>query len=359
MRACTNYNLKMSNTQQGQTPRLQRWLETLWYSKTTTALMKGGLLLLPLTGLYCLVNAFQRWRHAKQPANISLPVIVVGNITVGGTGKTPLCIALTMGLKQAGYKPVIITRGYGGQASHWPQRVTPQSDPNQVGDEAVLLASRTGVPVYAGADRLSSIKQLQQEQAGDVIISDDGMQHYRLPRDIQIAVLDGQRLLGNGLCLPAGPLREPKRRLQNCDYLMINSNSDKTSGAALPELPRYVMQLKGAMLVNLKTGESRKLEDFAGQLVHAVAGIGHPERFFTTLSQAGLSLIKHSFPDHHAFKGDDFIFNDDDRSLPIVMTEKDAVKCTPFANARMWYLPVNAVIDQTFLKKVVEQLQKL
>jgi len=349
----------MNKGQRRHTSWLQRWLETLWYSKTTNALIRGGLLLLPLTVLYCLVNVLQRWNQSKQPVKISLPVIVVGNITVGGTGKTPLCIALAKGLKQAGFKPVIITRGYGGQASQWPQRVTPQSDPNLVGDEAVLLASRTGVPVYAGADRLASIKQSQQDQAGDVIISDDGMQHYRLPRDIQIAVLDGQRLLGNGLCLPAGPLREPKKRLQDCDYLIINSTTDNSSAAALPELPRYLMQLKGDTLVNLQTGESRQLADFSGKQVHAVAGIGHPERFFNTLSQAGLRLVSHPFPDHHAFKAEDFTFNDNGKQLPIVMTEKDAVKCTPFANATMWYLPVNAVIDQTFLKKVVEQLQKL
>ena len=201
------------------TSLLQRWLESIWYSEKKCIKNRLSLcLLIPLSFLYKAVNKYQRETQTKNLAILSCPVIVVGNITVGGTGKTPLVIKLVELLKKSGYKPAIITRGYGGAATEWPQYVQANSNPNIVGDEAVLMAKRTFVPVYAGANRLASIDQLLKAHPCDVIISDDGMQHYKLPRDIQIAVIDAQRQLGNGYCLPAGPLREKKRTFENMRF---------------------------------------------------------------------------------------------------------------------------------------------
>ncbi|KAG1654008.1 Tetraacyldisaccharide 4'-kinase [Nymphon striatum] len=332
---------------------LQQWLENVWYKGG-----KGKYLLLPLTGLYCAVNGFQRWkaiRNLKNKPKLPCPVIVVGNITVGGTGKTPLTVYLVKLLQKAGYKPAIITRGYGGQATSWPQSVTHESDAQQVGDEAVLMASRTQVTVFAGADRMESIEQLLKNHDCDVIISDDGMQHYKMPRDMQIAVIDGTRLLGNGLCLPAGPLREKKEKLDECDFVVVNSVNDTQELNS-----RWIrMELEGGSLTNINSDLSRDLtkaiSDFNGVQVHAVTGIGNPQRFYKTLEQTGLKLITHSFPDHHDFKADDIKFNDE---LPIVMTEKDAVKCRQFAGDNVWYLPVSARLSENFDEQFLTVLKR-
>jgi len=250
-------------------------------------------------------------------------------------------------LQKQGYKPAIITRGYAGKASSWPQSVTPHSDPQQVGDEAVLMVRRTGVPLYAGANRLASIKALLAKHDCDVIVSDDGMQHYKLPRDVSIAVLDGERMLGNGYCLPAGPLREKKQRLDECDLIVVNGGD-----AVHPEGWR-AMRLQGDSLLNLKTSRRRRLTDFSGEQVHAVTGIGNPTRFFKALEQAGLRLQTHRFPDHHDFKPRDVQFDD---GLPVIMTEKDAVKCRAFAGDQCWALPVSAVLDDVFDKRLLDLL---
>jgi len=326
------------------TSLLQQWLETVWYKKGITSAL-GKFLLLPLTALYCTINGFQRWYQIRNRSKSYQPpcsVIVVGNITVGGTGKTPLTIYLVKLLQQAGYKPAIITRGYGGKATSWPQSVTSETDPILAGDEAVLMANRTNVPVYAGADRLLSIEKLLESHSCNVIISDDGMQHYKLPRDIQIAVIDGKRKFGNGYCLPSGPMREPKERLNNCDLIVVNGAFEKETSK---EKQWLNMMFAGDVLVNLQTGENRAIQKITGKTVHAVTGIGNPQRFYHSLEQGGLELITHSFPDHHGFQLDDLTFNDD---LLIVMTEKDAVKCKAFANDHCWYLPVTATLDEDF-----------
>jgi len=326
------------------TSKLQQWLEKIWYHKGKG---KGKAFLLPLTALYCLINQSQRYWQTRNLARVPCPVIVVGNITVGGTGKTPLTIYLVKLLQDAGFKPAIITRGYGGRAVHWPQSVTPISDTLEVGDEAVLMAIRTGVPVYAGANRLASIDACLNKHNCDVIISDDGMQHYKMPRDIQIAVIDGKRKLGNGLCLPAGPLREPIKRLKQCDVVVVN-------GVSGLQNKWTEMLVDGTELMNLKTEKTLRLANLQGQKVNAVTGIGNPQRFYHTLEKAGLILNKNSFADHYQFKAQDLVFDNDN---PIIMTEKDAVKCQSFAHKNLWYLPVKAQLNKHFDDYIIELIR--
>lgn len=340
------YNLKMTD----RTSRLQQWLENIWYNNG-----KGRYLLLLLTPLYCAINYFQRWNQTRNLIKLPCPVIIVGNIMVGGTGKTPLTIYLVKLLQEAGYKPAIITRGYGSEATAWSQSAGADTDPKLTGDEAVLMATRTDVPVYAGADRLKSIKQLLEMHDCDVIVSDDGLQHYKLPRDIEIAVIDATRMLGNGSCLPAGPLRVNIRNLDSCDLVVLNG---EPSAKNKHEVKKnwLKMKLEGDLLINLKTGEEKTLTSFSDSRVTAVTGIGNPQRFFDTLEQGGLDLQTYSFPDHHNFKQSDLVFNND---LAVVMTEKDAVKCKNFASENYWYLPVTAKIDEQFDSTVLQLLKSI
>lgn len=337
---------KPGTDQNNRTSWLQQWLEKVWYENG-----RGRWVLIPFSVLYCAINAYLRKTQTKHLPTLRCPVIVVGNITVGGTGKTPLTIYIVNLLKDAGYKPAIITRGYGGKADSWPQSVTAESDTLMVGDEAVLMASRTGVPLYAGTDRLNSIQHLLKGHDCDVIVSDDGMQHYKLPRDIQIAVIDGERQLGNGYCLPAGPLREKKERLDECDLIVVNGNNNQQN-------QWYAMDLKGDTLVNLKTAEERPLVQFSGKNVHALTGIGNPKRFYSSLKQQGLQLTTHSYPDHYDFKANDLLFNDD---KTVIMTEKDAVKCKKLVtdNRKYWYLPVKAQLDDGFDQQFLNHMESL
>jgi len=308
-------------------------LESHWYRKTPLTL-----LLLPLSWLFCAVALGRRWAYRAgllKTVRLPVPVIVVGNISVGGTGKTPMVAWLVALLSKEGYHPGIISRGYGGGAKHWPQQVRPDSDPTMVGDEAVLLARRCRCPMAVGPDRPTAAQALLDHADCNIIISDDGLQHYRLGRDVEIAVVDGVRRFGNGHCLPAGPLREPVRRLQSVDMVIAN-------GTAGPR--EYAMKLQPTSLHNLQQAEkTQPLAQFAGQRVHAVAGIGNPRRFFELLASHGLDAIEHPFPDHHPFRAEDIDFGDE---LPVLMTEKDAVKCQAFAEANHWYLPVDAQLDE-------------
>ena len=262
------------------------------------------------------------------------PVIVVGNISVGGTGKTPLVVWLVDYLRQAGFKPGVISRGYGGKADHWPQPVEADSDAAMVGDEALLIAQRAACPVAVGPVRADSVRYLLQHHDCTVIISDDGLQHYALGRSIEIAVIDGERRFGNGLCLPAGPLREPSERLQQVDFIVCNGER--------AEAGEYIMAMQGAMAINLLTNEQRPLEQFRGRALLALAGIGNPDRFFRHLQSFGLQFERRILADHHDFVAEDI---DDKGDASILMTEKDAVKCRRFANVRHWYVPVQAEID--------------
>ncbi|MCU7876280.1 MAG: tetraacyldisaccharide 4'-kinase [Candidatus Thiodiazotropha sp. (ex Lucinoma borealis)] len=309
------------------------------------------LLLLPLSGLFCLLSTIRRlfYRIGWLPVRtVDVPVIVVGNISVGGTGKTPLVIWLVNRLVDWGFKPGIITRGYGGKSDHWPREVTMESLAEEVGDEAILLKRRTGCPVYAGADRPAVAAQLLSEHACNIIISDDGLQHYGLNRELEIAVIDGVRRFGNGLCLPAGPLRETPKRLAKVDLVIINGK---------PKQGEHSMHVAGVDAHSLDgRSESRKLTTFGDTKVHAIAGIGYPERFFSMLEANGLKLERHAFPDHYHYSTSDLIAFS---SQTVLMTEKDAVKCELFAQPGHWYVPATAVVDAGFERQLMALTKRL
>jgi tetraacyldisaccharide 4'-kinase len=312
-----------------------------------------ALALLPLGLLFRLVVRVRRLLHEsgwRQVVRLPVPVVVVGNITVGGTGKTPVVIALARALAARGLRPGIVTRGYGGRDDGI-GAVTSGSDPLAVGDEPLLLAARAGCPVWRGADRVAAATALLAAHPDrDCLISDDGLQHLRLGRDVEIAVVDGARGLGNGLPLPAGPLREPPARLRAVDAVIING----TGAAALP--PGLPLTLEGSRLVNLAHGDTTMpLPEWRGRRVRAVAGIGNPRRFFEQLRAAGLEVEEHPFPDHHPFTAGDLAF---DAGLPVVMTEKDAVKCARFAREHWWYLPVEARLDAALFDLVADRLRR-
>ena len=319
-------------------------LERHWYAKSPLSHA-----LLPLSWLYCTVATLRRIAYLLgllRAKRMPVPVIVVGNLTVGGTGKTPLVTALVDALRAKGYLPGIVSRGYRGKARHWPQQVRPDSDPVIVGDEAVLLATRTGCPMAVAPSRVAAARALLKYAHCDVIVADDGLQHYALARDVEILVVDGMRRFGNGRCLPAGPLREPKSRANGVDLVVTN-------GLAGPH--EYAMRYEGAELCNVADPSQRQpLSAFAGKTVHAVAGIGHPSRFFSALQSAGLKLKTHPFPDHHHYQDSDLQFGD---GYPVIMTEKDAVKCRRFEATDHWYLPINAELSDRFFNTVIQRLE--
>jgi tetraacyldisaccharide 4'-kinase len=268
-----------------------------------------------------------------------LPVIVVGNLTVGGAGKTPLVIWIAELLAKNGWTPGIVSRGYGANPKgevRAPLAATVASDPTVVGDEPILLARRTGCPVWVGPDRVQVAALLRREEPKvDVLVLDDGLQHYRLRRDLEIAVVDA-RGFGNGFLLPAGPLREPRLRLKTVHAVVAHGGAAKG----------YAMHLEGDTVHRMTDSRDRQpLQAFAGQTVHAVAGIGDPDRFFRHLGKAGIKIVPHPFPDHHAFKPADLEFGDD---APVMMTEKDAVKLRSAPRANWWILPVAAKLDPAF-----------
>lgn len=314
----------------------------IWYARHPLALM-----LLPLSWLYCAVvrlrqQGYRRGWLATQ--RLPVPVIVVGNLTVGGTGKTPLVLRLAALLREQGWTPGILTRGYGGRAAHWPQRVWADSDPALVGDEPVLLARRSGCVVIAGPDRVAAGKLALADGSCDVLLTDDGLQHMRLARNLEIVLVDGERGFGNGRCLPAGPLREPVSRLAHVDLVLHHGGSGHP----------HQMRLIPDAAVNLACPElTRPLADFRGQRVHAVAGIGNPERFFTLLRGAGLDIVAHPYPDHHRFSASDLACWAD---APVLMTEKDAVKCAAFATDQHWSLPVEATLSDGFVQRFLSKL---
>lgn len=318
-----------------QTPmtRTSAWIAQLadhvWY--------EGGALelpLLPLATLFGLVSSARRqaYRHGwLHSVRIGVPVIVIGNITAGGVGKTPLVMWVVERLRELGFNPGIVSRGYGGEGRREPVRVNARSDPRQVGDEPVLMAARLGCPVAVSPDRVAAAGLLLPEGV-NVIVADDGLQHYRLARDIEIAVVDGARGQGNGRLLPAGPLREPVRRLKEVSAVIVNDGVQGQMRLCLDE----ARPLLG--------GKGQPLSVFRDRTVHAVAGIGHPRRFFDMLRAQGLDLIEHPFPDHHRFMPSDLDFGDD---APVLMTEKDAVKCRCFERPGTWIIPARACLSET------------
>lgn len=308
-------------------------------------------LLRPFSWLYALLTGFRRMAYRLawlKSTRFPVPVIVVGNITVGGTGKTPLTLYLVRLLQGEGFRPAVVSRGYGGKADY-PLRVTSATRPEASGDEPLLICRETGVPVVVDPNRPQAVDYLLAHNLCDIVISDDGLQHYALGRDLELVVVDGKRLFGNGMQLPAGPLREPLTRLKRADAVIVNGSAHEMASlkGVIPDpVPRFRFTLAsaGLMPVGVASPESPPASP---DTVHAVAGIGNPERFFTTLENSGFRVIRHPFPDHHRFVPSDLAFDD---GLPVVMTSKDAVKCRDFAGAQVWQLPVTARPDQEFVE---------
>jgi len=320
-------------------------LQSHWYRRSWLTLV-----LTPVAWLFCALAMLRRKAYASgvlQVRQFSAPVIVVGNITVGGSGKTPLVVWLVNELREHGYRPGIVSRGYGGRASSWPQQVRPDSDPRTVGDEPVLLAQRCACPVAVGPDRAAAVEALLAHSDCDVVISDDGLQHYAMGRTLEIAVVDGVRRLGNGQCLPAGPLREPASRLQDVDFVVTNG---------LPGRLEYAMKLEGGQACKLSDpARCQPLEKFKGEPVHAAAGIGYPERFFGHLRRYGLQVVEHPYADHHPYAEGELRFGDE---APVLMTEKDAVKYRRYADPQHWSVPVSAQLDSRLSERLLALLEE-
>lgn len=319
-------------------------LERIWYGKSGWVLV-----LRPFTWLFIAIITVRLWLYRMgifKTHTLAIPVIVVGNLSVGGTGKTPLVIWLANYLKAAGYKPGIISRGYFGQAQRWPQQVRPDADPIIVGDEALVISRRTGCPMAVGPDRVASATALCRYADVDVIISDDGLQHYALNRQIEIAVVDGVRRFGNGHCLPAGPLRESTARLQKIDFVVTN-------GTALQQ--EYAMRYTGRDAINMHSAEHRALEDFRSESAMAVAAIGNPDRFFNFIRSYGMRVTTKAFADHHFFQPEELDFAG---RQTLLMTEKDAVKCERFTKDTWWYVPIDVQMPDEFGMKLLTLLEK-
>jgi len=344
---------------------MRAWLESEWQRRGG-----GALVLLPLAIVFALAV---RVRRALYRAKVlrgwraDVPVIVVGNITVGGTGKTPLVIAIVELLRAHGWRPGVLARGYGRvppreQDALGVVRVMPDiATPEHFGDEPVLIARRSRVPVYISPDRAAAARALRAaDPEVNVLVCDDGLQHYALARDIEIAVVDGERRFGNGLPLPAGPLREPVARLAEVDAVVVNGGDDPAGDEVIRSARKYAMRLGGERFVALRGGEERTPRELElalrGRRVAAVAGIGNPQRFFDHLAALGIRARAHPFPDHHAYEPRDL-------RLPgaevILMTEKDAVKCAAFADDRMWLMRVEALLPADFENFLLERLSSV
>ncbi len=334
------------------------WMHKTWQTQ----------LLWPLSKLVCWEAArrLKRFEISPPPRQTTATVIVVGNLVVGGSGKTPFIIWLTKALQAKGFRVGIVSRGYGGKSQTWPHRVTPKSDPVQVGDEPVLLAKQLGCPVAVSPKRLQAVQLLNEIESLDIIISDDGLQHYALARDIEVVLMDAERHVGNGLCLPAGPLREPMTRLSSVDFCVWNGLSENRSFpiaetgklahfrmALLPVCLRQVMN--SDVMVELEVNKAGRVTAFIGEQVEAIAGIGNPARFFNSLKTLGFEVKALAFSDHHAFQWSDFKALDSQKRL--IMTEKDAVKCTELAKQHQqtnwWYLEVSPRCDDDLLTQIL------
>ncbi len=319
-------------------------------------------LLWPLSLLFALISFLRRCWQQRRAGDLPVPVVVVGNITLGGTGKTPLLMALLRHLQEQGWRPGVVSRGYGGRAAQvYPLRVTGDSDPAQAGDEPCEIARRTGAPVSVAPRRLEAARQLLADGC-DIILSDDGLQHYRLPRHLELAVLDGQRLLGNGLRLPAGPLREGMGRLRRVDWVLVNGEPQHwpVTGVAAQS-----MVLEADCWRRLADDRALPLAALPGDgradgRVQALAGIGNPSRFFQTLEGLGLSVEAHTFPDHWQYRREDLAFARGDR--PLVMTAKDAVKCRALAAdlpEETYYLEVSARLPEPFWRDFDDRIRRV
>lgn len=279
-----------------------------------------------------------------------VPVIVVGNITVGGTGKTPMILWLIDYLRARGLTVGVVSRGYGAKPPSFPWRVTAEQTAKETGDEPLLIVKRSQVPLVIAPNRADAVKHLLATEKIDIILCDDGLQHYQLARDLELVMIDAARGLGNGYCLPLGPLREPATRLQTVDAIIYNgAEQDRDDG--------YAMQLQPTQLINVATGEQQTLDYFQqGQQLHAVAAIGNPQRFFNTVQGLGWQVIPHPFKDHAVFDQASLTFAE---PYPVIMTEKDAVKCQGFAQPNWWYLKVTTQPSTTFVTWFAQKITEL
>ncbi len=315
---------------------LERHLRALWYGGSPHYRW-----LLPLSWLYCMLVNLRHAAYRRGPlraVGVDCKVVVVGNLVAGGGGKTPLVMALAEMLTHAGLRVGILCNGYRGRARQWPQRVSASSDPREVGDEAVLLAQATGLPVMAGPDRVAAARALLSLGRCDLLLCDDGLQHYRLRRDIEIIVLDAARAQGNGACLPAGPLREPWRRLRRADAVVALGGPCAGAGSSMHYISDHAVRLHDRQ-------QRRPLGAFAQQAVYAVAGTAHPQRFFDQLRDAGLQVETRAFDDHHRYCAEDFVFAE---PRAVLMTEKDAVKCRTLPLPNAWVVPVEVRLEAEF-----------
>jgi tetraacyldisaccharide 4'-kinase len=329
-------------------------LQRVWYDGRAPWL---SVALLPLSWLFRLVVACRRAAYRAgvfRKVRVARPVVVVGNVTVGGTGKTPFTIWLATQLQERGVRVGIVLRGYGGKSAHWPRDVAADSAPEEVGDEAVLLASRTGAIVVAGPDRVAAA-QRAIERGAQIVLSDDGLQHYRLARDCEIVVIDGRRSVGNRRLLPAGPLREPVSRLAEAD-LRVVSWRDGAARSLSPAPATIQVWARLTHATALVGGETRPVESFAGSRVHAVAAIGHPQQFFAALEQLGIEVAPHPLPDHAQPGAADIRFPD---QLPVLMTEKDAVKCRAIADQRHWAVRMDVMMREQDAAAVHAMLDRM
>jgi len=323
-------------------PTQQGYLIDAWYNKSFWLYI-----LAPLTFLFSALVKARRNSYVKNPKKVWVspkPIIVVGNISMGGTGKTPLVKFIAMELQKRGFKPGLVSRGHGGKY-YGTLEVTSETTYKQTGDEAQILA-KLNIPFFIDKNRPRAAKKLQEKHEVDVIISDDGLQHYSMGRDVEIAVIDGARRLGNGLAFPAGPLREPKSRLSEVDFIV--NNGGPTEGDEI------LMTLSPAKFIHLNSGKEYSVDKWPmHNQVHAIAGVGNPNRFFDLLLRLGFEFDKNPFPDHHKYNKRDLYFLD---HLPILMTEKDAAKCKHFNNSKIWYLSIESKIESQFIDRLEEKL---
>ena len=321
--------------------KLHLFANSLWYQSNPIAYL--------LTPLSCVFEVASRKRKHKQLSNrinFSKPIIVIGNITVGGTGKTPMVSALVMELKALGHRVGVASRGYHGEMKN-PTLIAQEHNAQQVGDEPLLISRNTQVPVAVGEDRLAVIELLINQQQCDIVVCDDGLQDYRFEHDVEIVMVDGVRIFGNQKLLPAGPLRESVQRIQQADFIV-------STAKVVPAISSDCIKLDISSAIKLnQTQKKKSLRDWSGAVVHAVAGIANPQRFFDALKAFEIEVIEHSLPDHAQFDRTDLVFND---QKPVLITEKDAVKCQQFDLDNIWYVPLETQLPKDFTSRVLSRL---
>lgn len=331
-----------------------------WYNKSPWLY-----LLVPFSVVYRIIARRRRTRlETKRLVDPNWPpIVVIGNITVGGTGKTPLIISLARALRNLGLQPGIVSRGYGGHPTQTPCEVTALSTVEEMGDEAVMIRRSVDCPMMVDPNRVRAIAALLKAQRCDVILSDDGLQHYAMQRDLEVVVLDGERLFGNAMRLPAGPLREGRSRLREVDYVVVNGGErerwQKTIAAIGGTPEPSAMSLRATQWVNMNTGARIGLAELpvaANRSLHALAGIGNPQRFFNKVRELGYQPLCHPFPDHYRYAPQDLAFNPNDT---VVMTHKDAVKCERFATQNYWFLDTELDLADAFSDSLIRDIQAL